>query len=554
MSIDRIGLSGIQAADINLHNTAHNIANSETPWFTRMNPVLVTEQGHWADYLRQHGGVSVRQLLRMSSEFLNNQVFLANSSTKEAETVAATMSTMDHLLSNENTGLSSVLSDFTGDLQRAEPRPESLSLREQWIGTAKRLTARFHSLDQQLETTLEHQQVQIAGLVKEANRLTENIARLNQQITELTGSQIDSQNRTSDLQDQRDKLINELSAKISVDLLFDDNNSVTLSLRTPQGNLPVVAGKQYWSLSYQAKDNKYEPTVILHASGADIAVHASAGEMAGLQQLGKHSLLNIFNQLGWQSILLAGNINEQLMSGDDLTGAVGSPLFNNINAPEAISRRVMVENVQGDGRLTVEISSLDKLIPSDYRLRFTKIASDGNEFIITRLSDGNQEKGKVASGDSLIVDGLTINLDGTPTAQDQYLITPWQHQAKYLEVLLNDPEALAFASSGGGPGDNRNLQLLISRLTGHADTSATPDSLYTRLKSVVANETATAQEQNKTSQHVYNTAINERESLSGVNMEDEAANLIRFQQFYRANARVIQVNRALIDDLLSMFF
>ena len=556
MAIDRIGLSGIRAANISLSNTAHNIANSETPWFTRMQPVLVTEQGHRADYLRQPGGVSVQQLMRLSSEFLNNQVFQARSDQGQADTIATTLNTIDKLFSGEHTGMTDVINDFIGDLKRIETKPESLPLRDQWLGSARRLVTRLHSLDHQLNTLLSHRNEQMATVITEINRITESITKLNRQIVAVSGAHINEHNRSSGLQDQRDKLTNDLATLIGVDVLNSDN-SLTLSIRSAKGNIPLVIGEKHWPLAIKRPPaDTLPPRVSLQANGIEIPVLALSGKLAGLQQLAgtdEQGLVSILNELGWQAVLLAESINQQLQKGDDLTGSAAVPLFNDINSSPAMARRVLPIEALGDEKLTVAIRKLPELKPSDYRLVFTAIEPDGNRYQLTRLSDGHQVTGKIGDKGTLSIDGLTVQLEGTPATNDRFLLTPWRQELRHLEVILHDPQALGFAKRSQGPGDNRNLQSLLDTISGKKSANIHIQDYYVRLQSTIANYTAAALEKQSTTETIYNSSLDERESLSGVNMDDEAANLIRLHQFYQANARLLQVNRAIIDDLLAMF-
>ena len=552
MSIDQIGFSGNRAADISLRNTAHSIANTETPWFTRMQPVLVAERTHWGDELQQPGGVKVKQLLRLSSNFLNHQVFDASASKARADVIANTMNTVDKLLSNEYTGMASVISDFTGDLQRLEVQPQSMPLREQWLGTTKRLATRLHSLGHQFTVLLAHRNERIDSLVATTNQLSEDIATLNRRIAELIGG-VDQQSQSSDLLDHRDNLINQLAQKIGVDVVYHADSSVSLSILTDHGNLPIVAKHQHWPLANASESgNPFSTKVILKATGVDMEVSALDGELAGLQQMDQQGLLNILNQLGWQSVLLAGHTNQQLANGEDLQGAKGAALFSDINNNAAQSQRAIPERVTGNGKLSVEISALDDLKPSDYRLIFTKAAADSGEYQITRLSDGQIIRGDFDVTNSLSFDGLTVHVDGEINPKDQYLLTPWRHEPENLSLVMHDSTLLGFANQNAGPGDNRNLQKLLAKLKGNGDSDINLQERYIRLQSIIANQTASAQALKKTSDAVYQSAMNERESLSGVNMDDEAANLVRLHQFYQANVRLLQVNRSIIDDLLSI--
>jgi flagellar hook-associated protein 1 len=105
------------------------------------------------------------------------------------------------------------------------------------------------------------------------------------------------------------------------------------------------------------------------------------------------------------------------------------------------------------------------------------------------------------------------------------------------------PEELAFAGSGGGVGDNSNLQQLTQLGEGAAED-------YNTLLATLAVSSQNYKLEAASSEYLVIEANNKIEALSGVNLEEEAAKLIEFQQNYQANAQVISVATQLFDSLL----
>ncbi|WP_257296172.1 flagellar hook-associated protein FlgK [Endozoicomonas sp. YOMI1] len=551
MTVNHIGLSGVNAADILLSNTAHNIANAATPGFSRRQPILMTQLSHWGGLLNQLGGVRVLYLMRVSNDYLDDQVFRATASQSMADSFAIPMVQLDQLFGGEDTGLTHVLNGFIGNLQRLATRPESMPLRQQWLGSAGQLVDRFHTLGQQLQVLSQQQTSQISNVITEANRLGAAIADLNKQIIELNSSDNKSSDgNCADLLDQRDNLINQLSEQVSVEVYRNSNNAVNLVIPSSQGAIPLIIGPQYFDLSIKPDAvDPMSPDVMVNIPGVAVPVTPQQGRLAGLQTLHRDGLMPVINQLGRLAVVLASEVNSQLELGVDLAGNKGTSLFQDINSPSAIQQRVLPQTVSGTEALTVAIGDISQLVPSEYQLVFT--ASD--QCRVTRRSDGQSFSGNLTAETPFTIDGLTIHLTGTPAINDQFLLTPWRHEATQLSIVLNAPEQLAFAAQDSGPGDNRNLLTLLGCLNG--DSANSPDILEANifLQSSVANQTASAVRQQKTSQSLYQAAVAERESLSGVNLDEEAANLLRFQQFYQANARLLRASQMIIDELLAAY-
>lgn len=561
MTVNHIGLSGVNAADILLNNTAHNIANAETPWFSRRLPVLIAQQSHWSGLLNQLGGVRVLYLMQVSNDYLNDQVFRASASQSMADSFAIPMVQLDQLLGGEDTGLTNVLNGFIGNLQRLETRPESIPLRQQWLGSARQLVDRFNTLGQQLQVISQQQISQISHVITEANRLGAAIAELNKQIIEMSGLHGNNANNSSsggncsDLLDQRDNLINQLSARVSVEVYRNSNNIVNLVIPSSQGAIPLIIGQQYFDLSINPKaTDPIVPDVMANIPGAAVPITPQQGQLAGLQKLQRDGLMPVINQLGLMAVVLASEVNSQLELGVDLAGDKGTPLFQDVNSTSAMQQRVLAETVSGTEALTVEISNLSQLTPSEYQLVFTT----SDQCRVTRLSDGQSFSGNLTAETPFTIDGLTIHLTGTPAINDQFLLTPWRNEATKLSIALDAPEQLALSAQDSGPGDNRNLLALLDCLKGgclKGGSANCPDVLQSNilLQSSVANQTASATRQQKTSQSLYEAAVAERENLSGVNLDEEAANLLRFQQFYQANARLLRASQMIIDELLAAY-
>ncbi len=549
--MNRIGLSGLNAAEILLNNTAHNVANAETPWFSRRRPLLVAEQSHWGGLLNQLGGVRVLSLVRLSDTYLNDQVFRATASQSSANAFMTPLVQLDQLLGNEETGLTQVLTQFLGDLQRCEARPESIALRQQWLGSTRQLVTRFQMLNQQLLGTAEQQVRQISNLISGVNQLSGAIAALNDEVAELSGlNDIYGGGNCADLMDQRDALINQLSEQLTVEVDRQSNNSANLLVVSQQGAVPLVSGSQCFQLSLGSNESDpLAPPVLVNVPGTAVPITPRAGLLAGLQTFYRDGLLPVINQLGLMAAVLAEQVNSQQAEGWDLAGDVGAPLFQVVNSATAMQQRAVAESVTGSGELSVAISDLVALIPSEYQLLFTT----ADQCRVTRLSDGQVFTGQLDADTPLTVDGLVISMTGTPASGDQYLLTPWRNEIRQLAITVASPAALAFAAKGQGPGDNQNLLALLDCLQGGTATCPALGQKNILLQSSVANTTASAVQQQLTSESLYQAAVAERSGLSGVNLDEEAANLMRFQQYYQANAQVLRSSQVVLDELLALY-
>jgi flagellar hook-associated protein 1 FlgK len=153
-------------------------------------------------------------------------------------------------------------------------------------------------------------------------------------------------------------------------------------------------------------------------------------------------------------------------------------------------------------------------------------------FDVTGTGTGNPTGIAYAPGQPISFNGWTITVSGTPAPGD----------------------TLSVGANVGGTGDNRNATLLakVQTLKSLDGGTATIEGAYARLVSDVGNQgrslALTAEAQAK----LADEAVAARESVSGVNLDEEAANLLRYQQAYQAAGKLMQVAATLFDELLNL--
>jgi len=128
--------------------------------------------------------------------------------------------------------------------------------------------------------------------------------------------------------------------------------------------------------------------------------------------------------------------------------------------------------------------------------------------------------------------GIGFSITGTPANGDSYTVQ----------------------ANTGGVSDNRNAVLLgkLQQAKTTNGSSASYESAYAQLVSQIGSQTRTAQVTAASQQTVLQQATDARDSLSGVNLDEEAANLIRYQQAYMASGKVMEIASKLFDSILAI--
>lgn len=148
----------------------------------------------------------------------------------------------------------------------------------------------------------------------------------------------------------------------------------------------------------------------------------------------------------------------------------------------------------------------------------------------TYTTDGGTTTNTYTSGSSITVNGWQVQISGTPATGDTFTVK----------------------DNVNGVGDNRNA-LLLANVINNKVLNGSTTTISTAVGSWVADvgvKTNAATANLNTQSALYNDSINAQQSVSGVNLDEEAANLLRFQQAYAAAAKVISTSNALFDSLL----
>jgi flagellar hook-associated protein 1 FlgK len=155
-------------------------------------------------------------------------------------------------------------------------------------------------------------------------------------------------------------------------------------------------------------------------------------------------------------------------------------------------------------------------------------------------------------------DGLTLNIaGGTPASGDRWLMRPTMFAAADLAVSVGSAEQIAAAGGVGvsnGRGDNSNALALAGLQSGlgMAGGTATYSGSYNQMVSRNAILAGSAETDVKTYTNLGKITRDSQQSVSGVNLDEEAARLIEYQQAYQAAARAIQISSQLLEEILAI--
>ncbi|RUO59043.1 flagellar hook-associated protein FlgK [Pseudidiomarina insulisalsae] len=533
MSIFAIGLSGLRAAQAGLYTTSNNISNVNTEGYHRE---LLTLQP------ARTSGVSVNAPERQFNQFITTRLNAAQSSLASLDTYASQVQQLDNLLADERSGLNTVMDKFFGALSQLAGAPADPAAREGVLGAARSLTAQFRSFDTYLSDIEDGIDEQLRFTVDDINNQSAQIAELNREILVARATTGQAPNS---LLNQRDAIVQQLNQNLDVKVLAQESGSYTVALAN---GLPLVAGEQSYQLA--ARPDVADPTQLaLGYVGNDGNVQqlpekqVQRGVLGGLMEFRSESLGKLQNQLGQLTVVFAQAMNTQHMQGTDLNQQPGAALFST-----GATRSYAHDTNTGTAIPETTIVDAQSLLATDFAIAF-----DGSDYQVTRRDTGATVTASFDTAtQSLSFAGLEVNFSGASAAGDRFLIKPLSGQAANFEMLVDEGAQLA-AGLSSASGDNENaLALAELQNTAVIGGKATFQQGYGAMVSTLGNQINLVQANQAAQQGLSEQLGLMQQAESGVNLDEEAANLIRYQQYYQANAKVIETGSTLLDTILAL--
>jgi flagellar hook-associated protein 1 FlgK len=458
MAVDtlQIGQTALNNFQQNLSTTGHNVANVNTPDYSRQRVESATRdpQRIQAGFLGT--GVNTTTVRRSYDEALNTQMRTATASSSYWDSYQNMAASVDNVLADPKVALTPALDQFFASLQQLSTDPLSVPQRTVVLQQAQVVTDRFHMLAGYLEEQEQGTYRSVEAATKEVNQLAQNIADINQEIIILANR---GEPPPNDLLDRRDALLRQLADDLNIATVYDEKGRV--NVYTAKGE-PMVLGDQAGRL--EVSQNNDGVTVSLRWNGEP-----------------------------------AKDITN-FVAGGTIGGALG---FLN-----------------------------DVLYPAQAQL---------DEMALTLAKEIN----------AFQKDGVTMDNHG---GKALFAVNSNHRSAASLELSLDDPEDIAASSRRGQPGNNENV-LAMARLQDDKlfeNKSATFTQYYSDLVADTGSKTQTAEINWTGQKQILDEVTQKRNSLAGVNLDEEAANLLRYEQAYMAATQIIAATDRTFQELLSV--
>jgi flagellar hook-associated protein 1 FlgK len=323
-------MTGALTADQSALNvTANNVANANTPGYTREVPIFQANDSVTINRISYGQGVQMVAAQSQRSLVLNAAMQQQTQNQQATNSEANALTQVEDIFNQVTTSTSSSgvnslgdqVNNFFNSLSQLAATPSSVSLRESVLTAAGQMASAFNSSASQLDQQTVSLNTQVQGVVAQINPLLTSIAQLNQQISS-TSPNADA----GALENQRQYDLQQLSQYVGINVITNEDNSITV---TTTGGALLLSKNQAFQLTTGNLGSNIDVFTSAPAGAADITLAqiSGGGQLAGLLSARDQDIPTVMGQINTLASGLATQINTIQTNGMDLHGTPGQPLF-----------------------------------------------------------------------------------------------------------------------------------------------------------------------------------------------------------------------------------
>ena len=550
-----IAKSGLFTAQKALNVVSQNIANAETPGYSRQrveqkasNPMALSGGTGMLGTGVESGAVS-----QIRNEFLDLKYRKENTIHGEWSNRTDSLSQIEAIINEPgNTGITKSMDNFFSSIQELSKDSSSLTARALVRERGVAFATTLNNMNSQLENMVKDTDFEISSTVSQINTHANDIARLNDQIYK---SELDG-NRANDLRDQRNLLMDELSTFVKFDVseLKDSVNSSGKMILSINGqplvshdkvNKIMVDEKQFHNTVPQLEviNLKWQTGEKLMTSSLNGQLRAQL-DMRDNKEGDTKGIPYYIDKLNEFTTRFTAELNAQHFAGYGLDMAGGNKAF--------FEAKISADTTDAT-KFTVNTDILAGQIHNPNNVVSGMGATSIKDYVDKQVKLGKTEKDAIAAWENKYA-GYTLAKDNTGAWVETTKITAKNIKiSKDVSDDLNNIAAAKTSVNGkAAVGDSANIKALGDvRYDRAMFTWGPPDDF---LKSLVSNLGVDTQSAGNmaTNQETLITQIdNQRQSTSGVSLDEEMSNMVKFQHAYNAASRMITTIDEMIDVIIN---
>ena len=546
-----MGRRALELAQMRVQTTAHNISHADTEGYSRQRVSSSATRPRLVPGGLLGTGVQPESIQRITSNFLEQQLLTEKQARGQLDLLSTAASHIEEVLSESQVGgLSESLSAFFSAWHELAVTPEGVAERQAVVAQGQALTRQFSLYADGIDRVSVDMRSDLEGAVSTVNDLTQQIADTNRAIISAEAGGNDA----NDLRDTRDSLLGQL-ANLTELSVVESGDPLDFTVQVKGQTL--VQGVQAQQIEVVNEADGSPTLAVLQGGGSNPFFDLpERGRIGAALQVIRTDIPSVQDGLNEIAVFLAANVNANHAAGYALDGTTGHPFFT---AP--LTAGAGASNTGGAAVGAPAVVDGSTFTGHDYQIAFT--AADTYQ-VVDATSGATvvpAAAGNYTSGATIAFDGIEVAITdggGPPAAGDTFSVAPGSAFYTSMGVdstLVTNPQlVVASASAAGLPGDNEAAMAIADLATTGVigSGSTTLNDAISGLVSQAGVDSAQAQKGLERQELVVSQVKAQRDAVSGVSIDEEAANLVEFQRSYQAAAKVIATADQMLETLLNM--
>ena len=332
-----VAVRALYAQEGAIGTTSNNIANVNTPGYSRETPILTEAPPLDLGQISMGNGVDFNGVQSIRDNVLDLRIDQETQQQNQLTSYVGYMNQVQSLFNEtQGSGLSDALNSFFNSFQQLADNPTDTPTRQAVISAGQDLASAFQQTGEQLTTVQQGADQDVVQTVQQINADTTQLADLNQQISGLEPNS----EQADMLQDNQYEVLNNLSQLVDVAVTNTSNGGLTV---TTTNGTALVAGGQSFALSTQT--NASTGFQDIFSQGSDVTSSFTGGQLAGLLEARDQSIPSVMTSLDNLAAGVINSVNAQSLKGYDLNGAKGVNFFEPVVQPTPGSNAGAAENM-----------------------------------------------------------------------------------------------------------------------------------------------------------------------------------------------------------------
>ncbi|MGC9323901.1 MAG: flagellar hook-associated protein FlgK [Desulfomonilia bacterium] len=569
--------------------TSHNIANANTEGYSRQSLRVEANNPITMGPGQIGSGVRSAEVMRQYDAFINEQVSQKKSEYSYWNAKRTAMEEIETIFNeSEGYGINDLMGEFWNAWSDLANNPDGIPQREALLAKTENLIQHIRDVDYNLRFYQRHLDSSIRGSVDQINTIIEQIADLNNSISSV---EIDGLINANDLRDRRELLLEQLSEYMDISYYEEENSGHVMVYIL--GGTPLVLGKDSYELSTERDLTTGFTNILWNDSSGrtvDITHRLDGGKISGWVDVRDSDITSYIETLNTLSRELVWQVNALHAEGvglspvTSLTGTVeisqttddlGTDFLFSDRFNSGGSFEIVVYDDAGNVAHTYRIDPAGVTV-QDLIDEINAEAAAGGSEISASLSGGVngffqiQAAGNFSfaikkSTDSESSNALAILGVNTFFAWDEQTGAPLDDMTQTIglnAVLSTNPQFInaGYLDSDGmvAPGQNEvarfifSLQDALIPNIGGSGADTTMDAFYSAFIAEVGVDVQNAVQNEKFNDTLLSQYTRRKEAITGVNLDNEMAEILKFQHLYQAAAKLISITDEMMETLLSI--